>query len=560
MSLKLKQIYSSKIDTQETELETELLGSKTITTITTTKRPQTINEYKTLLKESKIYDEKKKDKQLLNIMLYSDNMDCIEKAKLSSKNEILMNYVKIWNVIKHIRFNKDDYNYNFSNSEYIINQIFRSIFKYKIQYPILKLNKLLFNLNFYKYKAYHKQKTSKYIIPRTELILINTTTDFYETITLEKFKNEYIKPFKNNSKHSIYLYPFQQALTPNEKILSMEEYNFKNLYEAEKDFTSDYLYYCNDYIIYRYKLLYVVKLEENKLLFQDIYYYFFNITWNNNEPINTTKDNYICYIKLDIFKRQNNKLLEFKNKYLGDLTKTSKKQINKKQTNKTEEIRDKINLNLFLDGENIITFLTEFNIPNNIKLLLDQEKLTPQEIDNLFNPQQEQEERLTETHTDLKEQRLTETHTDLKNIINSDSDSDIDTDTEEEEEEERLTEAHTDFLPLTETHTERRFNTENNLTFNYNRNYIFSNDDKFIIQNAFINKLNTNKKLQKLTNNYNHVRIIKPFNKTYTQDKYFNFILTNKYNHYSKQYHAYINDENKITTITEITNKINYIL
>lgn len=539
MSLKLRQIYSPKIDTQETEL----LGSKTITTITTTKRPQTINEYKTLLKESKIYDEKKKDKQLLNIMLYSDNMDCIEKAKLSSKNEILMNYVKIWNVIKHIRFNKDDYSYNFSNSEYIINQIFRSIFKYKIQYPILKLNKLLFNLNFYKYKAYHKQKTSKYIIPRTELILINTTTDFYETITLEEFKNEYIKPFKNNSKHSIYLYPFQQALTPNEKILSMEEYNFKNLYEAEKDFTSDYLYYCNDYIIYRYKLLYVVKLEENKLLFQDIYYYFFNITWNNNEPINTTKDNYICYIKLDIFKRHNNKLLEFKNKYLGDLIKTSKKQINKKQTNKTEEIRDKINLNLFLDGENIITFLTEFNIPNNIKLLLDQEKLTNKEIDDLFNPQQEQHEE--------QEQRLTDTYTerhffDKINIINSDSDTDTDT----EEEEERLTEAH----------TERHFSRENNLTFNYNRNYIFSNDDKFIIQNAFINKLNTNKKLQKLTNDYNHVRIIKPFNKTYTQDKYFNFILTNKYNHYSKQYHAYINDENKITTITEITNKINYIL
>lgn len=533
MSYRLKEYFKPKLDNQETEL----LGHSTLTTITTKKRPQTLNEYKKLLIESKIYNAKNQEQQLLSVMLYSDNMDCLDKFKLSSKNEILMDYIKIWNVIKHIRFNKDDYSYNFSNSEYFINQVFRSIFKYKIHYSILKINKLLFNMHYYGLRAYYKQKTSKYIIPRTELILINTTTDFYETITLEDFNKEYITPFKNNSKHSIYLYPFQQALTPNEKLLNMEEYHFKNLYENNKDFTSDYLYYCNDNVIYRYKLLYVVKLEENKLLFQDIYYYFFNIKWNNTEPINTTQDNFICYVKLEIFKRTNNKLLKFKNKYLGDLTKTSKKQINKKKNKPTtngivEDAINKIDLNTFLAEENILTFLTEFNIPNNIKLLLDQEKLTPQEIDNLFNPQQEQEEHLTETHTDLK------------NIINSDSDTDTDTDTDEEE----------------QTQNNNTKHNTHKITFNYNRNYNFSNDDKFIIQNAFINKYNTNKKLQKLTNNYNNVRIIKPFNKTYTQDKYFNFILTNNSNHITKQYHAYLNINNEITTITEITDKINYVI
>ncbi len=528
MSYRLKECFKPNLDIQETEL----LGHSTLTTIITKKRPQTLNDYKKLLEESKLYDAKNKEKQLLDIMLYSDNRDCLDKFKISSKNEILTDYNKIWNAIKNIRFNKDDYSYNFSSSEYIINQIFKSIFKYKIHYPILKLNKLLFNLHYYGVRAYYKQKTSKYIIPRTELILINTTTDFYETITIENFTKEYIKPFRDKLKHSLYLYPFQQSLTPNENLLNMEEYHFKTIYENNKDFTSDYLYYCNENVIYRYNLLYVVKLEENKLLFQDIYYYFFNIKWNITEPINTTQDNYICYVKLDIFKRTNNKLLDFKNKYLGDLQKTRKKRLNTTKATKTKEPTNKIDLNTFLAEENIMTFLTELLIPTNIKLLLDQEKLTTQEIDNLFNPPQE-EQRLTETHT-----------TQQINIINSDTD----TDTDEDEEENT-----TNINKNNTTH-------KTDLIFNYNRNYIFSNDDKFIIQNAFINKYNTNKKLQKLTDNYNNVRIIKPFNKTYTQDKYFNFILTNKFNHYTKQYHAYLNSNNEITTITEITDRINYII
>ena len=42
---------------------------------------------------------------------------------------------------------------------------------------------------------------------------------------------------------------------------------------------------------------------------------------------------------------------------------------------------------------------------------------------------------------------------------------------------------------------------------------------------------------KKLTKDYNNIRIIKPFNKTYTQDKYFNFILTNL----DRNEHGFIN-------------------
>lgn len=516
MSLKIRDIYNPSLETQETEL----LGSKTITSITTRQRPQTITEYKELLESSKIYDEKKKEKQLLDIMLYTDNRDFIDKFKISSKTEILQDYNKIWNIIKHLRFNKDDYSYSFSSNEYFTNQLLKSIFSNTIHYPLLKINKILFNLKYYGVYAYHKQKTSKYIIPRTELILINTTTDFYETIKLEDLITEYIKPFNEHKKQSIYLYPFQQALTPNEKLLNMEEYTFKTLYEDTKDFTSEYLYYTNNLFIYRYSLLYVVKLEEHKLPFQDIYYNLFKIRWNT-KAIDNVKDNYICFVKLEIFKREKNKLLQFKNKHLGTISKVSSKNANKQLTKPRT-----INLNNFLADDTQYTFLSELFLPNNIKLLLDQEKLTPQQIDNLFNPPQE-EETIEQQTTQQKQ----------VNIINSD------TDTDEEEDEEENT------ANINKKNTTQPIS---GITFNYNRNYNFSNDDKFIIQNAFINKLKTNKKLQKLTSNYNNVRVIKSFNKTYTQNKYFNFILTNFNNHYTKQYHAYINETNEIISITEL--------
>jgi hypothetical protein len=519
MSLKIRDIYNPLLETQETEL----LGSKTITSITTNKRPQTITEYKELLENSKLYDEKKKEKQLLDIMLYTDNRDFIDKFKISSKNEILQDYNKIWNIIKHLRFNKDDYSYNFSNNEYFTNQLLRSIFSNTIHYPLLKINKILFNLHYYGVYAYHKQKTSKYIIPRTELILINTTTDFYETIKLEELITEYIKPFNENKKHSIYLYPFQQALTPNEKILNMENYFFNTIYEDNKDFTSDYLYYTNNLFIYRFKLLYVVKLEEHKLPFQDIYYNIFKIKWNT-KAIDNVKDNYICFVKLELFKREKNKLLQFRNKHLGIISKVKKQNPTKKQIT---EYNKTIDLEKLLAEDTLYRFLSELVLPNNIKLLLDQEKLTSQQIDNLFNPPQEEET--------IEQQATQQQQT---NIINSDTD----TDTEEEEDEEENT------ANINKNKTTHK----TNLLFNYNRNYNFSTDDKFIIQNAFINKLKTNKKLQKLTSNYNNVRVIKSFNKTYTQNKYFNFILTNFNNHYTKQYHAYINETNEIISITEL--------
>lgn len=517
----LRTIYNPLLETQETEL----LGSKTITSITTNKRPQTITEYKEILECSKIYDEKKKEKQLLDIMLYSDNRDFLDKFKISSKSEILHDYNRIWNIIKHLRFNKNDYSYNFSSNEYFTNQLLRSIFNNTIHYPLLKINKILFNLQYYGVYAYHKQKTSKYIIPRTELILINTTTDFYETIKLEELITEYIKPFNENKKHSIYLYPFQQALTPNEKLLNMEEYTFKTLYKSNKDFTSEYLYYTNNLFIYRYSLLYVVKLEEHKLPFQDIYYNLFKIKWNT-KAIDNVKDNYICFVKLEIFKREKNKLLQFKNKHLGVISKVKKQSPTKKELTKYNKT---IDIEKLLAEDTLYRFLSELVLPNNIKLLLDQEKLTSKEIDNLFNPPQEQQEPI-ETH-ETQQQQI--------NIINSDTDTDEEEDEEDEEEN-------------TANINHNKTTHKTDLLFNYNRNYIFSNDDKFIIQNAFINKLKTNKKLQKLTNDYNNVRVIKSFNKTYTQNKYFNFILTNFNNHYTKQYHAYINEHNEIISITEL--------
>ena len=74
------------------------------------------------------------------------------------------------------------------------------------------------------------------------------------------------------------------------------------------------------------------------------------------------------------------------------------------------------------------------------------------------------------------------------------------------------------------------------------------------IEQSFINKYNSSNKLKELCDDYSIIKVIKPINKTYTNQTYFNFILTT-FNHsiISNQYHAYITD-GVISSITQITN------
>ena len=144
-----------------------------------------------------------------------------------------------------------------------------------------------------------------------------------------------------------------------------------------------------------------------------------------------------------------------------------------------------------------------------------------------------------------------------KSVIYNSSEDEED----EEDIEERLSEPHTLLKevekPLITINKPLQFN----LIFKYNKHYVFSNDEKYLITNAFINKYNTNKKLQALTNEYEVIMIIKPTNKHYTHIKYFNFILTtHDYKYFTKQFHAYLDQHNNITNITEITEYIENVI
>jgi hypothetical protein len=66
---------------------------------------------------------------------------------------------------------------------------------------------------------------------------------------------------------------------------------------------------------------------------------------------------------------------------------------------------------------------------------------------------------------------------------------------------------------------------------------------------------NTNEKFKKLILDYDTVRILKPISKAYTNQRYFNFILTTKdQTIFSPQYHSYLNDTNEIISLTQIQN------
>ena len=89
--------------------------------------------------------------------------------------------------------------------------------------------------------------------------------------------------------------------------------------------------------------------------------------------------------------------------------------------------------------------------------------------------------------------------------------------------------------------------------FAYNRNYLFDMNERNVIEESIKELLYNQPKFNKLFEDYKIIRVIKPMEKKYTDDKYFNVILyNNEINKVSPQYHIYLNEENKIINITKI--------
>jgi hypothetical protein len=509
---------------------------------------------------NKHYDE---EKTLISTIIYAKpNKSVIDSFKDEARRTILenTNFQRIFYVINKLVFDRTQLiNHKKHNGDGYIHNILNAIYTHKhIPYPILKANRMIDDLHFYCKIAETRQKTTNYLMPRTELYLFNSTYDLMEVYSENKLNKTYINQARKQP-IELYLYALQQTLTNNGNILGMTKYTTKKLYENNKDFTSNYLYYTTQRYILRFKLLYIITLEKEQLPFTDLNYYLFRVKWNIANPI---EHNFIVVVKLDMFNREHNTLLKqedttdysnFTSRVSEEILMEEENKLHGQQHTFLENIyydrliaqrhntKYKCGYNTYHRCKNTLArptfelYITELTLSNKIKNMLDTPKLSQDEIDELFNPkqlEQQQEDRQTITH----------------NIIYSSSDSDSD----EEEKYENIENPQK---------TIKDHNKPFNLIFKYNKNYYFSNDEKYLIVNAYITKYNTSKKLQELTNDYEVVMVIKPIHKHYTHIKYFNFILTtHDNNYYTKQYHAYLNEENNITNITEITNTINNII
>jgi hypothetical protein len=508
---------------------------------------------------NKQYDE---EKTLLSTIIHAKpNKSVIDSFKDEARRTILenTNFQRIFYAINKLVFDRTTLiNYKKHNGDGYIHNILNAIYTHKhIPYPLLKANRMIDDLQFYCCVAEKKLKTSNYLIPRTELYLFNSTYDLMEVYTENKINKTYINQAKKQP-IELYLYALQQTLTNNGNILGMTKYTTKKLYENNKDFTSNYLYYTTKRYILRFKLLYIITLEKEQLPFTDLNYYLFRVKWNITNPI---EHNFIVVVKLDMFNREHSSLLKHEDTTdYSNFTSQVSEEIIMEEENKIHGEQHTFLENIYYDrlitqrhntkykcGYNTYyrckdtlarptfeLYITELTLSKRIKNMLDTPKLSQDEIDELFNPKQlepQQEETYTITH----------------NIIYSSSDSN--SDEEENEIIEKPVKTIKDHI--------KPFN----LIFKYNKNYYFSSDEKYLIVNSYITKYNTSKKLQELTNDYEVVMVIKPIHKHYTHIKYFNFILTtHDNNYYTKQYHAYLNEENNITNITEITNTINNII
>ena len=480
--------------------------------------------------------EYSEEKTLLKTLLHAiPNKSTIDMLKDENRETILYayNYHLVFYKINKLKLNCDKLiNYKNRNSDGYIHNIINAIHKNKhIPYPILKLNKMLFDLHLYELLGTKKQKTSNYLIPRTEIYLMNSTYDLMEFHTKNNLENMYINQAKQEPVE-IFLYALQQTLTNNEHILGMTKYISKKVYELNVDYTSNYLYYTSPTHILRFTLQYVITLEKENLPFTDLNYYLFRVKWNNANPID---GNFVVVVKLDIFNRNHNaRLIQVSIKQLGQIAENNTQ--NRVLENAYYDVTKKNKINYYYNTTNLLDKHTdeiysyELVLPNRIKNMLDTPKLTQDEIDELFNPKQ-----LSEV---ASVKRFSQ-----NNIIYSSSE-------DEEDETEQIENIENPQKPI---NNQIQFN----LIFKYNKNYYFSNDEKYLIVNAFITKHNTSKKLQALTSDYEVVMIIKPTNKHYTNIKYFNFILaTDDYTYFTKQYHAYLDETNNITNITEITEYI----
>jgi hypothetical protein len=416
------------------------------------------------------------DKTLINFLMSKDFDDFNEKTDcftFISQNQKT--------------FNKSKYSIRRNKNNLFLTAIKNSIITNNITFPILKLNTIIDLLFINKCSLLNELLTTynaistKQTIPRKSVLLRIINNNDYT------LNNRDIEDIEVGDR--IKLHPFQVKQLPNMNNTIEMEYIVKSK-DALKQ--HDYLYFIQENFIFRIKPILKITLNDNKLEYKDFLY---NCWATNKEQT----DNAIIYYHVEL-------IMINKNKELSKLVLNS------------DTTTHSINNVMFDNNWN----KNKCYYPSSKLIkLLNQKKISVEEIDNIFNPKQ----------TIQSKQNITN---DITITIYEDSSGDSDNSEEDN------------------TEIEAKPKEINNFIYTYNKHYTFEKD---IIEHSINCLYESNIKFKKLLNDYEIIHIIKPISKTYTNQKYFNFILTDKTKSIiSTQYHSYLNDSNEIISLTKIDN------
>ena len=434
----------------------------------------TMNSQKISVKELEHYiinksKTRKNVKLTTNILLNYDFKNLIEEHDY---NEYIRKYEKL--------FNRNNHKIKKTKNKLFFTALRDCVITNDIKYPITKLNNMLDYL-FYSHKSLVnkllniKDISTQYITDRKSVV------GSFDCDGFNVVKNE---DDILNSGNKIKLHPFQITHYPNGKEVKKIEYTVK----SKIDMDVDYLYFIDKQIIFRIKPIIKMILDNDLLEHKD----FLLNCWEKQT------ENCVVYYHIELIDRDENTTFKLNN-----------------------TVNNKHSINEYI-YPNILSFFPKEQLHPTTKLekILNTEKLTEEETDNLFNPK---------VSTEPKEPQ--------KSLINDNSSSDGDSDGDGSDDDGDSVKV--DLF---------------NLQFSYNMYYNF-NDEYELIEQSIKSLYETNEKFKKLLTDFDTIRILKPISKAYTNQRYFNFILTTKDKTiFSPQYHSYLNDTNEITSLTKIHN------
>ena len=471
--------------------------------------------YHIINKKIKQLNHKPNDKAYLMMMeeFYKKNYErcnCCNGRFISDKLISLSRPLQ--NNFKNVKFNKFRKSTRHNNNM-IINFLYNICYDgvKHLHYPIYLINgliELFADTTFHGNINYFNYITDDNKIAKTTYYALNL-------IGIEFLS--YDIPLDFNTLKIIKTYSFQY---PNDRPKKIINYKISKLVCYNSNYLYNAFYNNNNCYLYRIRVEKIYILSNDILPFKDVCCLLFY----HDKFIKRLYDNNNILLELKI---QAVNVYDNGNKYVKPFNYTKYKKKQHKHLLLDQTVNNLLNKMYILNDDGINIF--------------DKSLLTDIELNELFNPK-------TETNDDA------DINNKVKDIIDNNNDSNDDSNDDNDDNDDN------DSNDSNDSNDDNNDNNddddsieEQKYLFSYNKHFEFTDYDKMIIERSIYNKLLDNEKMKILFKPYTTINVIKNINKTYTKQRYFNVILFNTDNKtLSNQYHIYLNDDNIITSITEI--------